>query len=73
MSNDERIQKNSVVQATELAGEWMGCLLQVSEVYNWGVMAWVQIPMSGSAYIRLKFEAIEYVGQAVMSPEHEQE
>jgi hypothetical protein len=69
----EKIKKNSVVQANELSGEWNGCLLQVSEVKSWGVQAWIQIPKSGRAYIRLEFAKIDYVGEAVMSPEDEEE
>lgn len=69
----EKIKKNSVVQANELSGEWTGCLLQVSEVKSWGVQAWIEIPKNGRAYIRLEFAKIDYVGEAVMSPEDEEE
>ena len=63
----ENVKVNSVVQINENGGEgWIGCLVQVSEVKSWGVQGWVQIPKGGSAYIRLKWEQIEYIGQAVL-------
>lgn len=68
MKRDERIKENSVVQANEKASDWSGCLLQVDEVKTWGVQAWVNIPKSGNAYIRLKWDQIEYIGEAVMIP-----
>lgn len=69
---DKRIDINSVVQVNESAKEgWIGCLVQVSEVKSWGIQGWVQIPMKGAAYIRLKFEEIEYIGQSVLTINHE--
>ena len=63
----ERIKENSIVQITETGQQgWVGCLLQVSEVKAWGVLGWVQIPMQGSAYLRINFEDLEYIGEAVM-------
>lgn len=64
--NKPKITVNSVVQANEKAKEWTGCLLQVSEVKEFGILGWIQIPFQGSAYIRLKWEQIEYIGQAVL-------
>lgn len=65
----EEIKENSVIQITETGQEgWVGCLLQVSEVKSWGVLGWVQIPLKGSAYLRVKFEDLEYIGDAVMCP-----
>lgn len=64
---DNRIIENSVVQVNEKGNQdWIGCLVQVSEVKLWGIQGWVQIPKSGQAYIRLKWEEIDYIGQAVM-------
>lgn len=64
---DTNIIKNSVVQINENGQtDWIGCLVQVSEVKGWGIQGWVQIPKSGQAYIRLKWEEIDYIGQAVM-------
>jgi hypothetical protein len=64
----EKIKVNSVVQINEKGQEgWIGCLLQVSEVKEWGIMGWVQMPMQGAAYLRVKFEALEYIGQAIMT------
>ena len=63
------IKKNSVVQANEKAGDWCGCLLLVDEVKAFGVMAHVKIPFSGDAYVRLKFDQIDYIGEAVLITE----
>lgn len=63
----ENIVKNAVVQVNENGPEgWIGCFVQVSEVKSWGVQGWVQVPKSGSAYIRLPFEQIDLIGHAVM-------
>lgn len=63
----ENIIEDSVVQINENGQEgWVGCLVQVSDVRNWGVQGWVQVPEEGLAYIRLKWEEIDYIGQAVM-------
>jgi hypothetical protein len=60
-------KENSVVQLNEKAQEgWIGCFLQVSEVKNWGVQRWVQIPMGGSAYLRPTWDQIDYIGEAVL-------
>ena len=62
-----QIQKNSLVQVNEHGQkDWIGCLVQVDEVKPWGIQGWVQIPKQGQAYIRLKNEEIEYIGEAVM-------
>lgn len=65
------IKKNSIVQVNEAGGEWAGCLLQVSEVKNWGVQAYLKIPNSGTAYIRLNFDQVEHVGEAVLEPKEQ--
>lgn len=68
--NRQFVKKNSVVQVIELGPpDWVGCLMQVDEVRSWGVQAWVKIPKSGDAYLRLNWEQIELIGQAVLSPE----
>lgn len=70
----ELINENSVVQINEKGQEgWIGCLVQVSEVKNWGIQGWVKIPMQGDAYIRLNWEQIEFIGDAIMSPQKEAE
>lgn len=64
---DDRIIENAIVQVNEKGQEgWIGCLVQVSEIKEWGVQGWVQIPASGQAYIRLKWDEVDYIGQAVM-------
>lgn len=64
---DTKIIENTVVQVNENGDkDWIGCLVQVSEVKGWGVQGWVRIPQSGQAFIRLKWDEIDYIGQAVM-------
>lgn len=61
------VTENSVVQINEKGQDgWVGCLVQVDEVKNWGIQGWVKIPRSGDAYIRLEWDVIDYIGQAVM-------
>ena len=62
------VKVGSVIQANEQAGEWCGCLLIVEEVKSWGVMAGMKIPFKGTAYIRLKNEQFDYIGEAVLVP-----
>lgn len=62
------IVENSVVQVNERGQEgWIGCLVQVSEVKSWGIQGWVQVPMQGAAFIRIKNEEFDIVGHAVMT------
>lgn len=69
---NNQIQENSVVQVNENGGEgWIGCLVQVSEVKAWGIQGWVKIPMQGEAYIRLKWNQVEFIGNAVLMPPSE--
>jgi hypothetical protein len=64
-----QVTVDSVVQINENGQDgWIGCLVQVSETKAWGIQGYVQLPMQGAAYIRLKWNQIEYVGQATMTP-----
>ena len=66
---DARIKVGSVVQANERANEdWTGCLVTVEQVKDWGIQGWTRIPCRGDAYIRLKWDEIDYIGEAVMMP-----
>ena len=61
------IIKNSIVQVNQNGKEgWVGCIVQVDEVKPWGIQGWVEIPMQDQAFIRLKFEEIDYIGEAKM-------
>lgn len=57
---------DDVIQATESANEWSGCLFIVSEVLSWGVSAYMKVPNSGLAYVRLTHEQYEIIGEAVL-------
>lgn len=71
-NNKKLVTENSVVQLNEKAQEgWYGCFLQVSEVKSWGIQGWVQIPKGGSAYLRPTWDQIDYIGQAVMIKQSE--
>ena len=65
-----------IVQITDPSHPWYPALLIVDEVKSWGVQAFALIPKSNNgsepvalAYNRLKFEAIETVGRAVILTE----
>jgi len=64
------VKKNSVIQINDNGPEgWIGCLLQVDEVKSWGVLAWVEIPKEGSAYLRLETGRFDYIGEATLKGE----
>lgn len=63
------LKRGSIIQANENAKEWCGTVLIVSEIENWGVQAFVHIPMQGDAYIRLPMNAFDVLGgEAVLMP-----
>ncbi len=65
MLKQELIRENSVVQINGLGkAGWIGCLVQVSELKQWGIQGFVKLPMQGDAYIRLQWNEIEYIGEA---------
>lgn len=65
---------NDIVQITENGQEgWVGALLVVSEVRQWGILGYTKIPLQGDAYLRVPFEQCELVGRALLvHPEHEE-
>ena len=66
MAQDARIKVGSVVQGNEKAGDWAGCTLIVSKLKSFGVQAGLRVPFKGTAYIRLTWEQVEYIGEAVL-------
>jgi hypothetical protein len=58
------LKVNDIVQVVP-THKWAGCLIVVSEIKSWGIQGYVQMPLQGQAYIRLKFEEIEKVGEAI--------
>ena len=66
------LKRGSIIQANENAGAWCGTVLIVDEVKNWGVQAFVHVPMRGDAYIRLKSDQYEMLGgTAVLMPKED--
>lgn len=65
------LKRGSIIQANENAGAWCGTVLIVDEVKDWGVQAFVHVPMKGDAYIRLIPEQFEILscGEAVLMPQ----
>lgn len=67
----------SVVQINHENGRngWIGAFVTVTEVRKWGVIGFVHImdthDLSGRAYIRLKWEEIDYIGMAKLIPKDE--
>ena len=61
------IEVNDIVQITENGQEgWVGCLMIVSEVKSWGVLAYTKMPCQGDAYLRVPFDQCELVGRALL-------
>ena len=63
------VSKNDVIQVVEGVGNgsWTGCLMIVDEVKDWGVQAYLHVPMQGDAYLRLKHGEYEVIGKAVLA------
>ena len=59
------VRVGSVVQCNERTDIWCGCLMIVTEVKPWGVMAGMAIPGRGTAYLRMTDDQYEYIGEAV--------
>lgn len=70
MSNKAKI--HDIVQVNELH-HWVGCLVYVTELKRFGIQGFVSVPEQGFAYIRLKEEEYDVVGQAIMQIEIEEE
>lgn len=66
------IKRGDVIQCTESAGEWCGCLMIVEEVKSFGCMASMKVPFKGTAYMRLNSDQYEKIGTAVLVS-HEEE
>ena len=80
IAKDRRIKVGSVVQLNEHASSecMVGCLMIVTEVGAWGVQGFVSVMQSMDkpaprAYFRPKWDAIEYVGTAVLMPDEPEE
>lgn len=66
------VSVNDVVQISP-DHDWSGCFLFVTEVKSWGIQGFVQIPMQGKAYIRIKHGEYERIGTAVFILNSEEE
>lgn len=66
----KNIEQHSIVQVVP-EHQWAGCLVVVDEVKSWGMQGYVQVPMGGQAYIRLKWEEFEPItnNRAIFTPE----
>lgn len=78
ITRDQRIAVGSVVQLNERASDecYIGCLLIVTEVRSWGVQGFIPVPHergkpAGHVFLRPKWEALEWVGTAVLQPANE--
>ena len=57
---------NDIVQITK--GEWIGCLVHVTELKRFGIVGFVHIPLKKQAPIRINEEDYEVIGPAVIMP-----
>ena len=73
-TNDE-YQRGDVFQITEKHGRkgWIGAFVLATEIKSWGIQGFVAHLKTHdeqtSAYIRLKWEEIEYIGRAPLVPQ----
>lgn len=59
----ESLAVHDVVQVVP-EHHWAGCFVYVTEMRDWGVVGYVEIPLTGRAYIRLGKDEYERVGRA---------
>jgi sporulation protein YlmC with PRC-barrel domain len=55
-----------IVQVDPMKAVFGACMVVVTEVKAWGIQGYVNIPMQGDAYIRLEWDKIDYIGDAVL-------
>ena len=69
------VNVNDVIQVNDSIpnSSWIGCLMIVSEVKNWGVIAYLRVPTQGNAYLRLRHNEYEVIGKAVFVSKSEDE
>jgi len=67
------VKVHDIIQLLEHAQEgWVACVMIVSEVRSFGVLAYTKIPCQGDAYLRVNFDDFEIVGRAILvHPEDE--
>lgn len=60
------VSVNDVIQVNDAFknSKWTGCLMIVDEVRDWGVQAYLHVPMQGDAYLRLRHNEYEVIGKA---------
>jgi len=64
-----------VYQINETHGRngWIGAFVMAEEVKSWGIQGFVTVlkdhDTQARAYIRLKFDEIDYIGKAALVPE----
>lgn len=59
------VRVHDVVQVNE-SHKWCGSFVYVTEVKDWGIQGFVQIPLQGQAFIRLAHDEYEIIGQTVL-------
>lgn len=66
--NMEKVKKNDVIQINEKfkGTDWIGCLMIVDEVKDWGVQAYLHVPMKGDAYLRISHGEYDVIGKAAL-------
>jgi hypothetical protein len=65
------MQPNTVIQIAP-PHRWAGCLAIVDEVKDWGVQAYITMPVGDTvreAYVRLKWAELEVIGPAAFVQE----
>lgn len=66
MNDDLQLTPGDIVQINPNVERFGGSLMVVTELKSWGVQGYVQVPGSGQAYYRCKFEDMERTwGRAV--------
>lgn len=67
-----KFEVNEVVQFNELH-KWRGCLGIVEEIKSDRIMVGVPVPQQGTAYVFCKDTDLEYIGDAVLTIQKDNE
>ena len=71
MLTENDVKKGDVIQVNENGNDWAGCLMIVDDVRKWGVQAYMHIPNSGEAFLRVGYDQMERIGRAVLVAQEE--
>ena len=58
------VARGDIIQIVDKTHQWYSCLLIVDEIKSFGAKAYVTLPRTGEAYLRVNSEDFVVVGKA---------